>query len=73
MKPSLKSIKAKMGTGGAIGKDHIARELQNMISNNSAHTPEFRGLITGILFVFSGKTFVDINHDINDLYDEMKK
>jgi hypothetical protein len=70
MKPSLKSIKEKMGTGGAISKDHVAREIQKIIVNRECHTAELRGLITGMLWVFSGKPLAEINDDINDLYDE---
>lgn len=70
MKPSLTLIKSKIGPGGAISKDNVARELQKIISRRDPHTAEIRGFITGVLWVFSGKSMIDINDDINELYDE---
>lgn len=72
MKPSLKSVKRKMGPGGAISKDHVAKVVQDLIANNDCDVPELRGRIAGMLWVFSGKRFIDINDDINDLIDATK-
>lgn len=72
MKPSLKSVKEKMGVGGAISKDRVAKEIQKLIANNDCDTPELRGLIAGMLWVFSRKFSFEINDDINDLIDAAK-
>lgn len=68
MKPSIKCIKEKMGAGRPPSKVFAAKKIQEII-NKTESGYEDRGMLMGILWMFSGKSPEELNDDVNELYD----